>query len=256
VDDYISLDPDQRTMLENRLIQKLEWHCRTQLPDYAVSLRKLGNDLSNPAEPISHEKLGHYNRTISKHWKKLMKSIGPDIADILMTVSDDQIAELFTNLGKYNQKLKAEHIAQPPEILNRNRQQRMTKRLKYWLGSVTAGQKKAVADWSSQLEPIAADWLQNRERLQAEFQRLLTGRTMNPDFKANLVGILVDAENYRSAAYQLKIETNTHISFLFIQHIDRQLAPSQRSYLLKRIEALARDFDQLSCDPAEVKGKK
>ena len=58
VDDYISLDSDQRTMLENRLIQQLEWHCRTQLPDYAVSLRKLGNDLSNLAEPISRRNLG------------------------------------------------------------------------------------------------------------------------------------------------------------------------------------------------------
>ncbi|MGD8523095.1 MAG: DUF6279 family lipoprotein [Desulfobacterales bacterium] len=256
VDDYISLDRDQRTMLENRLIQQLEWHCHTQLPDYAASLRKLGDDLRNPAEPISLEKLGYYNRTISKHWKELMKSIGPDIADILMTASDDQIAELFANLEKHHQKLKAEYISKSPEILDRNRQQRMIKRMEYWLGSVTAEQKKAVADWSSQLEPIAADWLQNRERMQTKFQRLLKGRTMDPDFKVNLVGLLVDAENYRSAAYQLKIKTNTNMTFLFLQRIDRQLAPSQRSYLLKRIESLARDFDQLSCDPAEVKGKK
>lgn len=256
VDDYISLDRDQRTMLESRLIQQLEWHCRTQLPDYAVFLRKLGNNLRNSAEPISQEKLGYYNRTISKHWKELMKRIGPDIADILMTASDDQIAELFVNLGKNSHKLKAEYTAQPPGILDRNRQQLMIKRMEYWLGSVTAGQKKAVADWSSQLEPIAADWLQNRERMQAEFQRLLKGRTMDPDFKANLVGLLADAENYRSAAYQLKIETNTNITFLFLQRIDRQLAPSQRSYLLKQIESLARDFDQLSCDPAEVKKQK
>lgn len=256
VDDYISLDRDQCTMLENRLIQQLEWHCHTQLPDYAVSLRKLGNDLRNPAKPISHEKLGYYSRTINKYWKELMKSIGPDIADILMTASDDQIAELFANLEKHNHKLKAEHIAKSPEILDRNRQQRMIKRMKYWLGSVTAEQKKAVADWSSQLEPIAADWLQNRERMQTKFQRLLKGRTMDPDFKVNLVGLLVDAENHRSAAYHLKIETNMNITFLFLQRIDRQLASSQRSYLLKRIESLARDFDQLSCDPAEVKGKK
>jgi hypothetical protein len=256
VDDYISLDRDQRTMLENRLIRQLEWHCRTQLPDYAVSLRKLGNDLSDPGEPISHEKLGYYNRTISKHWQELMKGIGPDIADILMIASDDQIAELFANLAKHNQKLKAEYIAQPPEILDRSRQQRMIKRMKYWLGSVTAGQKQAVADWSSQLEPIAADWLQHRERMQTEFQRLLKGRTLDPDFKANLVGLLVDAENYRSAAYQLKIDTNTNITFILLQRVDRQLAPSQRAYLLKRIESMARDFDQLSCDPAEVKAKK
>ena len=253
VDDYISLDRDQRTMLEKRLIQQLEWHCHTQLPDYAASLRKLGDDLKNPAEAISLQKLGYYNRTIRKHWKELMKSIGPDIADILMTASDDQIAELFVNLEKHNHKLKAEYILKSPEILDRNRQQRMIKRMKYWLGSVTAEQKKVVADWSSQLEPIAADWLQNRERLQRQFQHLLKGRTMDPGFKVDLVQLLVNAENHRSAAYEQKIKTNTNITFLFLQRIDRQLLPPQRSYLLKRIDSLARDFDQLSCDPAEAR---
>jgi hypothetical protein len=182
-----------------------------------------------------------------------MQRIGPDIADILMSASDDQVSELFANLEKYNQKLKSEYIEQLPQILDRNRQQRMIKRLKYWLGAVTAEQKKAVADWSSQLEPISADWLQNRERLQAEFQRLLKGRTLDPDFKVILVGLLVDAENFRSATYQHKIETNTNITFNFLQRIDGQLEPSQRSHLLKQIESLAHDFDQLSCDPAEVK---
>jgi hypothetical protein len=256
VDDYISLDRDQRTMLENRLIEQFEWHCRTQLPDYAVSLRKLGKDLGNPGEPISLEKLGYYNRATSRHWKALMQSIGPDIADILMTASDDQIAELFANLEKHNQNSKAKYVAQPPRILDRNRQQRMIKRLKYWLGAVTADQKEVVADWSSQLAPIAAVWLQHRKRMQTEFQHLLKGRTLDPDFKDNLVGFLVDAENYRSAAYQQKIDTNTHITLLFLQRIDRQLTTSQRGHLLKRIESLARDIDQLSCDPAEVKGKK
>ena len=45
VDDYISLNRKQGSMLEKRLLQVLDWHCRTQLPAYAQSLRELAKDL-------------------------------------------------------------------------------------------------------------------------------------------------------------------------------------------------------------------
>ncbi|MBW2478807.1 MAG: hypothetical protein JRF38_02360, partial [Deltaproteobacteria bacterium] len=49
VSDYISLDSDQQNLLEERLAKLLDWHCRTQLPVYAMTLRALGRDLANPA---------------------------------------------------------------------------------------------------------------------------------------------------------------------------------------------------------------
>ena len=100
VDDYISLNREQSSLLEKRLLQVLNWHCRTQLPVYAQSLRELAKDLDNPRQPVSYQKLEYYSSQFMTHWRKLSKKIGPEMAGILATASDEQIAELFRNLEK------------------------------------------------------------------------------------------------------------------------------------------------------------
>ena len=47
VNDYISLDDTQNNMLQKRLLKQLDWHCRTQLPSYAKTLRAIGREFAN-----------------------------------------------------------------------------------------------------------------------------------------------------------------------------------------------------------------
>ena len=252
ISDYISLDSTQKNMLQQRLIKQLDWHCRTQLPAYAELLRAIGRDFANAEEPLTYSKIQIYYKRMMELWKELMKQIGPDINDIMSTASDAQIDELFDNLSKQNQEFKEEYVDPPIQQLNENRQKRVIKRLKYWISDLTSDQKAAVASWNKQLVPLAADWLQNREIVQAEARRLLSQRDKDSEFRTKLLEIIVNPEKMRSPAYQAKIDTNMDITFNFILQLDRMLTPRQRSYLLKRLDSLAADFDKLSCDPTDI----
>ena len=117
-----------------------------------------------------------------------MKQIGPDITDILITASDEQIDELFDNLAKQNREFRKEYVDLPPAKLSENRQKRMHKRLKYWISDPTAEQKEAISSWSKQMVPISEDWLQNREMIQTKARRLLARRSSNPEFRAAPAG--------------------------------------------------------------------
>ena len=252
ISDYISLDSTQKNMLQQRLIKQLDWHCRTQLPAYAELLRAIGQDFANAEEPLTYSKIQIYYKRMMELWKELMKQIGPDINDIMSTASDAQIDELFDNLSKQNQEFKEKYVDPPIQQLNENRQKRVLKRLKYWISDLTSDQKAAVASWNKQLVPLAADWLQNREIVQAEARRLLSQRDKDPEFRTKLLEIIVNPEKMRSPAYQAKIDTNMDITFNFILQLDRMLTPRQRSHLLKRLDSLAADFDKLSCDPTDI----
>ncbi len=252
VSDYISLDDTQKNMLQKRLLKQLDWHCRTQLPTYAETLRAIGRDLAKADQPVNYSKIRSYNIKLMELWKGLMKQIGPDITDILITASDEQIGELFDNLATQNQEFRKEYVDLPARKLTEKRQKRMNKRLKYWISNATAEQKEAISSWSEQMVPITQDWLQNREMIQAEARRLLARRSSGPDFRADLLKFIVNPEFFRTPAYQAKIETNIEITIKLIIELDRLLTPAQRSYLLKRIESLASDFDKLSCDPKDV----
>ena len=128
VDDYISLNSDQSSMLKSRLMQQLDWHCRTQLAVYAESLRDLTADFENSNPPVTYAVLqSHYDR-LMEHWKDLMRQIAPDVSDILLTATDEQIRELFSNLEKQNRELKIKYLDPAPDELLESRQKRMIKR--------------------------------------------------------------------------------------------------------------------------------
>ena len=252
VSDYISLDATQKNMLQKRLLKQLDWHCRTQLPTYAEMLRSIGREFANPDQAVDFSKIQSYSLKLMKLWRELMQQIGPDITDILITASDEQIDELFDNLAKQNREFSKEYVDLPPAELSENRQKRMHKRLKYWITAPTTEQKEVISSWSKQMVPLSEDWLQNREMLQTEARRLLVQRNSNPEFRAALLKLIVNPEHMRTPAYQTKIETNIELTIKLIIQLDRLLTPAQRSYFLKRIDSLATDFDKLSCDPKDI----
>ena len=250
--DYISLDSDQKSMLGDRLSKLLDWHCRTQLPAYATTLRELRQDLARHSGQLNPAMLQAYSARLTVLWKELLQQIGPDITAILATATDAQIEEIFVNLEKQNQKFKKEYVDLPPDELVQNRAERMVKRAKYLISKLNAEQKQAVTDWSSQLTPIAEDWLQNRRVVQAEARRLMASRHTDPGFKAAMQEFIINPERMRSADYQRKIDINTTVTINFLVKLDRLLTTEQRSYLLDRLDSLAADFDALarSCNPA------
>jgi len=250
--DYISLDSDQKSMLGDRLSKLLDWHCRTQLPAYATTLRELRQDLARHSGQLNPAMLQAYSARLTALWKELLQQIGPDITAILATATDAQIDELFVNLEKQNKKFKEEYVDLPPDELVQNRAERMVKRAKYLISKLNAEQKQAVSDWSSQLTPIAEDWLQNRRVVQAGARRLIASRHTEPGFKAAMQEFIINPERMRSADYQRKIDINTTVTINFLVKLDRLLTTEQRSYLLDRLDSLAADFDALarSCNPA------
>ncbi len=251
ISDYISLDKEQKNMLEKRLLALLDWHCRTQLPVYAETFRALGNDVADPESPITVERLEFHFARLMELWKVLLHNVAPDIIDLMLTASDDQINELFNNLAKRNQEFREKYVDLPAQELNKNRQKRMQKNLAYWISDLTPAQRQAVADWSSGLMPIAQEWLQNRERVQAYARTLLEKREDSPEFREKMLDLIVYPEYMRPADYQKKIDFNTNLTLQFIIQLDRLLTSEQRQHFLKRIESLASDFDQISCNPRQ-----
>jgi hypothetical protein len=255
IGDYVSLDSEQKSMLEKRLAAQLEWHCRTQLPVYAETLRALAVDIGDADHPIEKQRLRYHYMKFMGLWKVLLNEIAPDITDIMLTASDAQIDELFSNLDKRNQKFREKYVDPPPEELTKNRQKRMIKNLERWMSDLTSEQKQAVANWSSRVTPISQVWLQNREATQAYARRLLENRNDSPEFRKKLVELIVNPELMYTPEYRQKLDFNTEVTLDLIIELDRTLSSEQRQRGLKRIESLAADFDKLSCDPQTLPKK-
>jgi len=239
ISDYISLDSDQKNMLEKRLTRLIGG-------PRAKARLAFGHP---PIGRIDQDTLRAYHIKLKALLAGLLAQIGPDIVDMLETASEDQIDELFANLAAKNREFKKKYVDLPVEDSIRNREKRMLKRLRHWISDPNPEQRQAVSAWSSQLTPIAAQWLQNRAKIQAEARRLLAGRDASPFFRPAMLNLIVKPEAMRSAEYQHKIDINTDVTIQFLAALNRMLTDDQRAHLLGRLESLAADFDTLSCDP-------
>ena len=250
IDDYISLNQGQRGVLEARLQRVLDWHCRTQLPFYARTLTDLANDINDPRLPLHAGQLKFYANQFTSHWRDLKTQIGPEIADILATASNDQLEELFDNLERRNHAYRSKFVAIAPGELQKKRTKKITAGAIKWLSDLTPQQRQVIVDWSAAIEPLAADALKHRQRMLAELRTVLAKRSHSSNFKNEVVDLLVNSDQYRTKAYQEKIDVNMDRTLAMLRTINRSLTPDQRSFLKKRMNGLVATLDKLSCDPA------
>ena len=248
VDDYLSLDSAQRSVLENRLARQLDWHCRTQLPGYAAFLRSVGQEFEAPGQADTRKQFAQHLGTLTQYWKNLMARIGPDVADILITASDDQIDELFRNIEKDNLERQRIYVDPPEREILQNRTDRMVERLARWMGALTDTQYDAVQQWSQNVGATTDQWLANRRRSQQAFRKLIATRTVDPAFKEKFTVLLISPEVVRTKAYQERSDRNIGLMLDLLTDIAKTLTDVQRSHLLAYIESLAEDFDVLACE--------
>ena len=250
VDDYISLNREQSSLLGKRLVRVLDWHCSTQLPAYARTLKDVVNDLEDRHAPFDIQKLRFYANQINSHWRDLKIQLGLQVADVLVTASDEQLAQLVQNVEKGNTAFKNKYVDLPPATMKKKRGQSMVRHVNQWLSELTPIQKQAIDDWSAQIKPLAADRLSHRERILAQFENLLVRRKNDPNFKAVFLDWLVNLDQMRTLAYQKKLDYNTNLTLGLLDTISRSLTAGQRAYLVKRIDSMVTDFDKLSCGPS------
>jgi hypothetical protein len=248
VDDYLSLDAAQRNALEIRLARQLNWHCRTQLPEYAAFLKSVRSEFENPDRTVTRGQFARHLETLERYWKDLMARIGPDAADIVVTASDDQIEELFRNIEKDNLERQRIYVDPPQREILQNRTDRMVERLARWIGALTDTQYDAVQQWSQGIGATTDQWLANRRRTQQAFRELIATRTVDPAFKEKFTALLVSPEVVRTKAYQAQVDRNIAVMLDLLTDIGKTLTDAQRAHLLAYLQSLAEDFDVLACD--------
>ena len=160
-----------------------------------------------------------------------MARIGPDMADILITASDEQIDELFSNIEEDNLERQRTFVDLPERDILQNRTDRMVDRLERWIGDLTDAQYAAVQQWSRNIGATTAQWLANRRRVQQAFRKLIATRKVDPAFKEKFTALLVSPAEVRTKAYQARLDRNIGFMLDLLTDIEKTLTDAQRSHL-------------------------
>lgn len=248
--DYVDMNGEQKDWFNERLKEHLSWHCTTQLPGYLDWLDRLQAmvESNQVTDAALQERTAEAKQAIAE----TAREITPSAIELLQGLDDKQVAEMNDAFAKDLRKRQQEYVKPPLAQQIKERGERMEKRLNDWLGPLSDTQKQRVAAWTNALGDQNTQWIANRAHWQQQFSAAVAQR-QSPEFPQRIETLLVNRERLWTADYrEAYANTEAQARSLFVD-LMAQSTPQQRERLLKKIEKVRKDFNDLKCLKAAQK---
>ena len=249
--DYLDMNGEQKGWFNERLQEHLSWHCTTQLPGYLDWLDRLQTMVET--NQVTDEALQARTVEAKKAIAETAREITPSAIELLQGLDDEQVAEMNDAFAKDLRKRQENYVKPPLAEQIKERGERMEKRLNDWLGPLSATQKQRVVAWTNALGDQNTQWIANREHWQKQFSAAVAQRK-SPEFPQRIETLLINRESLWTADYR-KAYANTEAQGRALAvDLMAESRPQQRQRLLKKIEGVRKDFNDLKCLKAAKQG--
>ncbi|MGZ9740161.1 DUF6279 family lipoprotein [Pseudomonas sp. GNP012] len=249
--DYLDMNGEQKSWLDERLKEHLSWHCTTQLPGYLDWLDRLQTMIAT--NQVTDAALQARAQEAEQAIAETAREITPSAIELLQGLDDKQVAEMNDAFAKDRRKRQEEYLKPTLDQQIKERSARMERRLNDWLGPLSNTQQQRVTTWSRALGDQNTQWLANRVHWQKQFSAAVAQR-QSPQFPQRIETLLINRESLWTPAYrQAFANTEAQARSLFVDLMAAS-TPSQRERLLKKIEGVRKDFSDLKCLKAAKQG--
>ncbi len=246
--DYVSFDSTQRSELEQRLVEKLEWHCSTQLGEYAEWFR----DMHVEPHPVTREDLErHYQRSLA-FWTQLMEQITPDIVVLLFSAKDMQVNELMSNIERRNRELEKRYVTAGWKKIKQRRIDRMEEILRRWIGPLTGKQQEVLKRWSEDLGQSGGAWIESRRRWQRALRESFALRADRERFAKRIHTLFVEPRQLWPESYRKEYARLRERTLVMLAEISAAETPGQVRHFRNQLLSWAEDFEHLTCASPEL----
>ena len=248
--DYLDMNGEQKGWFHERLKEHLSWHCTTQLPGYLDWLDRLEGMVET--NQVTDAALQARTQKAKAAIAQTAREITPSAIELLKGLDDKQVAEMNDAFAKDQRKRQEEYLKPSLDQQIKERAQRMEKRLDDWLGPLSETQRQRVIAWSTALGDQNTQWIANRVHWQKQFSAAVAQR-QSPEFPQRIETLLVNRESLWTPAYrEAYAKTEAQARGLFVD-LMAESTPMQRQRLLKKIEGVRKDFNDLKCLKAAQK---
>ncbi|MFL8987138.1 DUF6279 family lipoprotein [Pseudomonas sp. QLc11A] len=249
--DYLDMNGEQKSWLDERLKEHLSWHCTTQLPGYLDWLDRLQTMIAT--NQVTDAALQARAQEAEQAIAETAREITPSAIELLQGLDDKQVAEMNDAFAKDRRKRQAEYLKPTLDQQIKERSARMEKRLNDWLGPLSNTQQQRVTTWSRALGDQNTQWLANRVHWQKQFSAAVAQR-QSPQFPQRIETLLINRQSLWTPAYRKAFaNTEAQARSLFVDLMAAS-TPSQRERLLQKIEGVRKDFSDLKCLKAAKQG--
>ena len=159
LDDYVSIDRDQRVQFDERLDIFLEWHRREELPEYVVliddALTILDNGVSLSAARDMADRIELAASRFQDPFLELLLSTGRDLRQ-------EQRVEFIDNMMAKQGEFEADRLARSDDEYREDLEKRFDKQLSRYMGPLTSVQTDRIAAGVADMTRLDRFWLEDR----------------------------------------------------------------------------------------------
>ncbi|MCW8108504.1 DUF6279 family lipoprotein [Alteromonas ponticola] len=246
LDDYIEFTDDQEEQFDGYLAAWIKWHREEELASYVGQLKQLRQDII--ANNLTQEVVSANFQQATEHWVRVRERISPQIAEMALVVTDEQLIQFFAALERDNKEEEeelAEKLAMSEEKRTEDRVESIIEDLEERIGKLSAAQKALVSEYAPQFVSTHADWINYRRAIQQASRRLFVTRSSNQNFKSDLIHLMNNPDDFRSKQYKINREKNSALNAELIARVAQSLSAQQKKKLLDEIQDIIDDLEDL-----------
>jgi len=243
VEDYIHLTEVQDKDVERRIAGILKWHRKTQLPLYSSDLRQVKE---YTRQGLDDEKVKHFFELLNNRWIAIKGKLSPEIAEILLSLSDKQILAMFEKIKEQNEEYIEEYVDITQEQRNKAIIERMIENFERWLGELSDQQKALFWQWEDRFKPVHNDRLEFRRAWQKELRLVLSSHIDRQEKKILLTELFNEPEKFQSPVYREKLAYNRNQAAELVLAVP--LTEMQKKHLYSEVDYYTKSFDELAAE--------
>jgi len=242
--DYLAMNREQKTMLDERLKEHLAWHCKTQLPGYLDWLDRVRDMVAE--DQVTDQALQQRTVEARQAIGRVAEEITPSASELLRGMSDAQVAEMRDAFRDDIRERQREYVDTPVAKQIARRTERMEKRLTNWFGELNAAQRQRVQAWSQALGDQNRQWIANRQHWQQQLMLAMNQRN-DASFEPRLATLLQRKESLWTPEYRAAYQNSEQQARSLLIDLVHLSTPVQRQYLQERLAKVRTDFSELKC---------
>ena len=243
--DYFDLDAEQRDAFNQRFDRLHAWHRGEQLPEYA---RFVEDAQQRARRGLTAADMLWVVDGFRQRYARIAAHGAGDAADLMATLSPEQIGFFKQQIDKHNRKFLREHRTGDSEAERRKAAEHRTlSQLRDWVGSLSAAQEARIITLLQSVPLMDKLRREDHLRRQGELLALLElRRSDRAVFAQRLRDWLVHWENRRSPALARAFDESWLKRAEFYVAVDRLLTTEQRKHLLHRLQDYIDNFRELA----------
>lgn len=243
VGDYVDMSADQRGWVRERLEKAMAWHREQELPGY----RRLLEDIVARMEgPFGPDEARAVHGEVRACYHRALERIIPDLADFLLQLDGEQVAQMERKFADDNRKFVKESVKGTPQDRRKRDAKKYVDNIEEFTGELSDAQRDLVFTRVAEFGEYPE--LQLAERRYRQYEVLALARAKPPRERMidELRRLLVKPETWRRPEYLAKVRGRDQRLFEMMAELSTTLTAEQRGYASERLRGFIRDISYLT----------